>query len=205
MRFIFPFFLTVSITLAAPLERDLGQGLVYVRVHAVPGDLPAPAAHPQSTVLDLRYVAADAAAASALQAWVRFRATAHTPVFLLANGDTAPALLAPFADRDSVGAVMIVGIAAKDFRPDIAVPASPDTERRAYDALETGATLAMLLTDHPDKVRNDEASLAKDRLAEAAADAVQDAVKPHPAPPPIDATLQRAVHLHRALLALKKL
>jgi len=60
-----------------------------------------------------------------------------------------------------------------------------------------------LLTDNPDKVRNDEASLSKDRVAEASAEATDRANK-KPAPP-IDVALQRAVHLHRALVALRKI
>jgi hypothetical protein len=97
----------------------------------------------------------------------------------------------------------VVGIERAPFRPDVPVKASVEEEQRAYDALEKGAPLSALLTDHPNKVRNDEASLSKDRLAEASADAADPANKE--APPPIDATLQRAVHLHRALVALRKI
>ena len=82
---------------------------------------------------------------------------------------------------------------------------SIEEERRAYDALEAGASVNSLLADNPNKVRNDEASLSKDRLAEASADAADNALSGKRAPPPIDATLQRAVHLHRALAALKKI
>jgi hypothetical protein len=106
--------------------------------------------------------------------------------------------------RESPGSgIAVVGIARGAFRPDVAVKGSAEDERRAYDALEKGAMLSMLLTDNPNKVRNDEASLAKDRLAEASAEAATDAGKKES--PPIDAALQRAVHLHRALVALKKI
>ena len=59
-------------------------------------------------------------------------------------------------------------------------------------------------TDNPNKVRNDEASLSKDRLrAKRPRMPANDAGEE--APPPIDVALQRAVHLHRALVALKKI
>jgi hypothetical protein len=191
---------------AAPLTRDLGQGLAYLRVHELPADLPAAEAgrKPQSCVLDLRYVRGDEKAAAAVDAWLKSRATARTPVFVLANTDTAPALLAVLAPEDPVPAVIVIGAAARRFQPAIAVKISAENERRAYDALEKGVSLTLLLVENPDKVRNDEASLSKDRLAEAVADATDDDKARNP-PPPIDAALQRAVHVHRALLALKKL
>jgi hypothetical protein len=97
--------------------------------------------------------------------------------------------------------------------PDIAVKITAAEERRAYDALESGAKLESLLTDNPDKPRNDEARLAKEHLPDSAPDdAVDDdpslpAEKKAPAKtaPPIDGVLQRAVHVHRGLLALKKI
>ena len=79
---------------------------------------------------------------------------------------------------------------------------SAEEERRAYDALEQGVAIDTLLSDNPNQVRNDEASLSKDRVAEAAAESA-DATKR--VTPPLDATLQRAVHLHRALVALKRI
>ena len=58
--------------LAAPVTRDLGQGLLYQRVHQLPGDLPTDEnerRHP--CVLDLRYVGSDADSATALAAWLK--------------------------------------------------------------------------------------------------------------------------------------
>src|SRR5581483_5396160 len=152
---------------AAPVERELGQGLVYYRVHALPADLPTnEGARKQPCVLDLRYVRADAATATVLQAWLRFRAGPHTPIFVLANSDTDPLLRAVCDEREVEQSVIVIGIAAKDFRPEVAVPGNAENERRAYNAFEQGAALPALLTDNPGKVRNDEASLSKDRLAE---------------------------------------
>lgn len=189
---------------AAPITRDLGQGLPYFRSGSLPADLPADAvATPKGCVLDLRYAQGESDSGAALAAWLKRRATPRTPVLVLANAATAPALRAVLGPHDPAGGVIVIGVAGADFAPDLEVAMSAADERRAYDALAEGVSLAVLLTDNPDKVRNDEASLSKDRLAEASADAVTEAKKP--APPPVDAVLQRAVHIHRGWAALKKI
>lgn len=191
---------------AAPVEGDLGYGLVYMRVHELPADLPPkPAGRAPPCVLDLRYVKADADAAAAALAWVKARATPRSPVFVLANRATAAALREPLSKHPRATGVAVVGVPDGDFQPQISVATTAETERRAYDALERGVPIAKLLKDNPDKVRNDEASLSRDRLAEASADAAGDALAGKAETPPIDATLQRAVHLHRALVALKRI
>ncbi len=216
---------------AGGLDRDLGRGLLYHRVHMLPEDLPAAGSgRQQPSVLDLRYVHGDSTAAATLAAWLKFNATPRAPVFVLANSDTSHALLAPFLGRDSAGSVVLLGAAAPGFNPDIAVRTSRDAERRAYDALETGAAIDSLLVENVDKPRNDEAQLARDRGPDSApADSAEGppnraapvdriaAIEPPGLPddaksaklklpaPPIDAVLQRAVQLHRTLLALKKI
>lgn len=194
---------------AAPLERDLGQGLAYLRVHALPADLPASAAAGHPVVLDLRYVAGGPAEAAGLFAWLKHHAGIRTPVFLLANDRTGAALLAPLNSPEAVTGLIILGAAAPGFEPDIALAVPPAEERRAYDALEHGAATDSLVVTRTDKPRNDEATLAKARLADPADgdDEPPAEEKPKPAPPPqvIDAVLQRAVQLHRSLLALKRL
>jgi hypothetical protein len=194
----------VSTAFAAPIEHELGNGLVYVRVHKLPEDLPAkPAGRVPPCIIDLRYVGADTDAAAAFSSWLGARATVRTPVFVLANAETGAPLLEMLGAHERGKGIAVVGIARGAFRPDIAVKGSAENERRAYDALEQGAAIGTLLSDNPDKVRNDEASLSKDRLAAASAEAADGAARK--APPPIDVTLQRAMHLHRALVALKKL
>lgn len=197
---------TAATAMAAPLTRDLGQGLGYHRASALPADLPSRDAGAKGAlVLDLRYARGDAVAGTALDAWLRFRASARAPVFVLANAATAAELRTVLAAHSPGTGVLVIGGPAADFRPDIAVQISPDDERRAYEALAEGVALAAVLVENPDKVRNDEASLSRDRLAEASADAAADAAQKKPVPPPIDTALQRAVHLHRALKALRKL
>ena len=195
---------------AALLQRDLGQGLTYFRVHHLPEDLPAASNAPgKPCVLDLRYVPGDAAGSARLVRWLKARATPRTPVFLLANQDTGAALLAPFSSADAIAGLVIIGAGAPGFAPDIALPITPPEDRRAYDALERGITVAALLNDAPDKVRNDEARLAKEHLqdgelSDLPADADTAAAAKTP-PPLIDAVLQRAIQLHRSLLAMRRL
>ena len=189
---------------AAPLEREAGGGLAYIRIHKLPDDLPGkPAGRIPPCVVDVRYVNADPEAAKAFSAWLKGRSTARSPVFVLANADTSLALLKVLAGHERGTGIAVVGIEGGPFHPDVPVKGSPEEERRAYNALEQGAVLSTLVADNPDKVRNDEASLSKDRLAEASADAANEVGKK--APLPIDVALQRAVHLHRALVALKRI
>lgn len=191
---------------AAPVEHDIGHGLVYVRVHELPADLPAkPVGRVPPCVVDLRYVRADEEAATAFVAWAKFRATPHAPVFVLANSATSAALRQRLAREPHSAGIVVLGLPARGFEPDIEVKTTGEDERRAYDAFEHGTAIAKLLADNPDKVRNDEASLSKDRVAEASAEAADDVLTGKHENPPIDATLQRAVHLHRALVALKKI
>lgn len=195
------FLLALAPAGATPLTRDLGQGLAYFRAQELPLELPAAGtARAQACVLDLRYARGDENAATTLEAWLKFRAISRAPVFVLANGETAPALLTVLAPGEGPAGLVVIGVAARGFYPALAVQSTPENERRAYDALEKGASLASLLVENPDKLRHDEASLARDRPAEGVAEE-----KAKPPAPPIDAALQRAVHLHRALRALKKI
>jgi hypothetical protein len=209
--FVFAFLVIAFALRASTPAQDLGQGLIYHRVHQLPADLPtAETVRRQPCVLDLRYVQAAAGEAMALEAWVKFRATAHTPIIILANAETTPALLAPFAARRASAGVIVVGIAGPGFAPDVAVRGSRNEERRAYDAHDAGTALDSLLNDTPDKPRNDEASLAGNHAADAQAESESPVSgkgsKPSSAnTPTIDVVLQRAVHLHRTLVALKKL
>ena len=196
---------------AAPLERDLGRGLEYFRVHRLPGDLPADAAvgdHP--VVLDIRYVPGDARDGRDLLAWLRRHAAIRHPVFLLANPETGPSLLAPLDSPDAVIGLIILGPAAPDFSPDIALHVSPAVERRAYEALEHGASVRSLTVDIPVKSRQDEAMLDREHLPDSALPDLEDEADqagPAPSGPPplIDAVLQRAIQLDRGLIALRRI
>jgi hypothetical protein len=194
---------------AAPIERKLPDHLVYIRVHALPADLPTDDSvrqHP--CVVDLRYTQADTASAGILVNWVKFHCSPRTPMFVLVNGSTAPALVTGLR-REVMPGLLTAGVAAQRFEPDLIVTQSAADERRAYDALEQGTDIAALITDHPDKLRNDEASLAQERTTEPPADDTEESPAPGAAekqkPAPTDAALQRAVHVYEGLRALKVL
>jgi hypothetical protein len=111
---------------AKPLILDLGQGLAYHRAHSLPADLPAASpARPQPLVLDLRYTTGGPDAAITLAAWLKFRAVPRTPVFILANAETSPALRAAFAEREDTPGLIVLGLNGPDFTPDLALTADP--------------------------------------------------------------------------------
>ena len=208
VRFVLCMWTLTAVGNGALLERELEQGLRFYRVRQLPLDLPPATgaeAKPSPCIVDVRYARADRDAAAAFAEWLKTRARPKSPVFVLANADTAPALLRGLEAREKSSSVVVIGGPARNLEPDLAVRISAEDERRAYDALENGASVTSLISDNPGKVRNDEASLSRDRLADASADTAADALTPKGAAAPVDVALQRAVHLHRALVALRKL
>lgn len=202
------------------IVRDLGEGLAYYRSHGLPGDLPPAAAKSGPLVLDLRFSAADEKAGTALDAWLDFRATSSTPVLLLINAHTAPVLRTTVASHRPQTGLIVIGESSAELIPDLLIKTG-DSERRAYDALEHGASAASLITENAGKPRIDEASIMRDRanppseFPEANPLELRDA-PPSPAsttpsaspatePVVIDYALQRAVQVHRALVALKRI
>src|SRR5271154_3588341 len=151
---------------AAAAGQNLGNGLSYFRVHELPADLPStPAGRPGPCVLDLRFARSDGTSAPLLAAWVRFNATAATPVFVLENADTSAALLELFP-ASGAGGVIVLAPASEKLSPTVSVHVDAATDRRAYDAVEKGASLSSVLTDNPDKPRIDEAYLEKEHIAD---------------------------------------
>jgi hypothetical protein len=187
---------------ASPASVDLGQGLAYHRVHALPADLPSHFGAPSACVLDLRYASSDAASAGALGAWIRFNASERTPVFVLENASTGASILA--AVPAATPGVIVLAPRASKLAADIEVSVEPAADRRAYEAVEKGAPVDSLLHDYPDKPRVDEAFLDKEHIPDSEApESASDS--PPPPMPMTDALLQRAVQLHRGLVALKRL
>lgn len=201
--------LALAAALAAParsvtLTRDLGQGLTYYRVRELPADQPSPlSGRPGACILDLRFAKSDEASAGAILAWVKFNVSVRAPVFVLENSQTDPALLAVFPGRTQPGLLVLAPVTDR-IVPDIAVHVSPEDDRKAYAALEKGADISSLLSDYPDKPRVDEAYLEKEHIADSDAPDLP-ADKPSPPPPMTDPVLQRAVQVHRGLLALKRI
>lgn len=201
---------------AATLTHDLGDGLQYFRARELPSGLPPAATPAGPLVLDLRFATAQDGAVDALGAWLKFRASATTPVFVLLNASTAAPVRDMLTGLKTQPGLVTLGPSAEHFAPDLALATTAEEDKAAYDALDHGTALNLLLTENADKVRNDEASLARERSGQpvdpatttpdADDPATEFAEKP-PAPPPspVDYTLQRAVQLHRALRALKRL
>jgi hypothetical protein len=187
---------------AATAPRDLGLGLSYYRVHELPRDFPFSAkGQAGPCVLDLRFATADGPSCAALTAWIRFNSSARAPVFVLENSSTSPSLVAALP-MGSPGLVVIAPRTPK-MGADVAVAVSAESDKKAYDAAEKGATLDSLIHDYPEKPRLDEAYLEKEHLSDS--DALDDiADRPGPPMPLVDAVLQKAVQLHRGLLALKR-
>jgi len=129
---------------------------------------------------------------------------------LLANADTAPALLRALGPAALPPGTLTLGLTAPGFWPDVAIRTTAETERRAYDAFATGTTLAALVEEKITKPRYDEAEMVRRQAAHEPLDTDEDFPSttpandaiPTPPAPLIDATLQRAIQLHRALLAL---
>ena len=199
---------------AAPIERELGENLRYVRVHTVPDELPAEQSKKSAVILDLRYAVGTSQSGAALDTWIKTRAGTHTPVFVLLNPETAPTLSELFfAHRKQTG-VITLGRAVAKLTPDIVIAEKDEDERRAFDALEHDTPIETLITENADKPRVDEAAIMRARSEQdglppdsALADNIGPSGKKAESPPPpvIDRTLQRAVQMHRALLALKRL
>ncbi len=205
-RGILGLLLSIASIQAAALERDLEDRLRYHRVHELPADLPAAdSARQRPWVLDLRFVAADAAESAAVQRWLQAGAGPRNPVFVLVNRETSGDLLRILNELVGTPGLLTLGVPVPLFQPDIVVQQRAEDERRAYDAIANGAPLTAVLRENPEKERNDEASLSRDRLAAATADLSGEQGGTKPDRPPVDLALQRAVHLYRSLLALKKI
>lgn len=189
---------------------DLGQGLSYLRVHSVADSEVALRKAVPGTgalVLDLRYATANDESAAALKTALAGR-SANTRLFILVSPATPPAL----GPVISASPALTLGAAGSLPAPKVVVQTDVATDRRAYDALEAGTALTQLISGKIEKERFDEASLVQEFKS-----GNPDAMPP-PTPDPTiappagavekpvaltDRVLQRAVHLHRALLALK--
>jgi hypothetical protein len=216
MTKIFPSLL-VLLLLAGPARAteltDLGQGLGYLRIHSAADSekaLRSAVAGAGALVLDLRHVSADEASAAALRAGLAAHATS-APLFVLIGPDTPAVLTAALASAPS--SVLTLGLAGTQPAPKVVVRAEAAADRLAFDALDAGTPVATLINTKVEKERFDEASLMEefkngnpDAAPPPAADPTEakaDAAETKPAPL-VDRVLQRAVHLHRALLALRK-
>ena len=189
---------------------DLGQGLTYLRVNSLTKsavDLNAALLRPAALVLDLRYTADEPAGADLLR--VLNSQPAKPTLYVLVSPAT-PASVAGILTSTST---RLVTLGVKDSHPaaQIVVEQTAAADRAAYAALESGTRLAQLISGKIEKERFDEATLVHefksgnhDAHPPEAAPAPGKESPPAPAAPLTDRVLQRAVHLHHALLALKR-
>jgi hypothetical protein len=209
---------------AAPsAPQELGEGLTYARLQQLPDDAAILAAvwKAPALIIDLRHPAGATGPVIPGDLPSRPRAA---PLLVLVGPDTPTDLLAAFRER--APALITIGLAASGLTPDLALPLSPEADRRAYDSLTAGVSIESLISENVTRHRFDEAALARDRDAGAEEDettvgAEEDIARRAVGPPPLpggghpsttaperplkDLVLQRAVQLHRALLALGKL
>lgn len=192
--------------LAAPITRDLGGGLTYVRAAVLPVDLPGQK-DLRACVLDLRYGTGDESAAVAFAAWLKFHSSARTPVFILANAETATPVLEVLASSRLPAGSLTLGLPSPGFSPDVVIKTDADSERRAYNALTQTGSPEALIQENNGKSRYDEATMVREQT-EIESPSVSPptpeplADQPRVPPPLLDRTLQRAVQVHRGLSAL---
>lgn len=214
--------------LFAAIEKDLGQSLHYFRVtdpRANKAALVAAIEKFPALVLDLRTANAEGDFVAALHAALAQKPVGSAARFVLVNAATGPAVRAAL-DDDALASVITLGPKAKNLSTDIPVSTSAEEDTRAFAALANGTELEKLIADTVEKRRYDEAKLVQDHVNgtgpssdDLPADADDDSIEAEPssngkngaAPekkpelPPRDLVLERAVQLHRALLALKKI
>jgi len=221
------FVLCVPPITRAALEKELGQALAYLRVTDAHADATLAIDTIQrrpALVLDLRSLPVANGLAEAVQAALAKPPAPHAVRIVLINSTTAPELVA--AITDALPSVITIGPRSPAIAPDIAVAVSDEDDRKAFAALANGTPLEKLISDAHDKLRYDEARLVQDHAnginppdSALPADAEDDSVITEPADEkkspdstkktaPVavtDLVLERAVQLHRSLLALKKL
>ena len=209
-----------AVTTPAGHTDDLGQGLTYLRpttTEKSDGTSLLKTLTTNSVVLDLRYVPSGENADAWLAAIKAFAAPKRICIVLV-SPETSPALLAGLGG--GLTRCITVGRNSPALGVNISVDTSAESDRQAWESIGQGKELAKLIKENADKPRYDEAVLAKEYADEVngnappsadGADASSPAVKTKPTKglippaPLIDAVLQRAVHIHRGLLALRKL
>jgi hypothetical protein len=206
-------FLVSALLARAAAPVDLAPDLGYLRVTGLDhglADIGAALAVDRALVLDLRYPQmGGATAAQVYQALARRQS--HAPLFVLVSPAT-PALLAEALAAAPVKFVTL-GVADSVPAPQVVVTQTAAADRAAYDALAAGADLAALVSGKVVKERYDEAALMSDFRngntdaqppppPDPTKEKTGTAAPANPAPP-VDRVLQRALHLHRALLAVQ--
>ena len=221
---------TLAPSVRATELTDLGEGLSYLRVHAIDESakgLTASLHEREFLVLDLRHANTSTESADFLRTALGARSTKQ-PVFILVGPATPTAIGKILAA--ATGKCITLGVKETMPMPQVIVDQPADTDRLAYEALESGQPIAALISGKIGKDRFDEAELMKEFNSgntnaapppppDPTAKPVVPAKSPAAAKPPASANtgteptkvepltdriLQRAVHIHRALAAIKQ-
>lgn len=202
---------TLGAALASAAElTELGNGLNYLRLRTLPESsqpLAAALNNGRPLVLDLRATTIDPERREAAQQVASAIAarTTHQPLFLLVSPKTPPGLLPVKLPSSS----LLLGVAGSQPKPHVVVAQPADADQRAYGAAESGLDLEALVTGKIEKERFDEASLVREfqngNYSAEPPPTPDPAAKSAPEKAPVltDRVLQRAIHIHRALAALK--
>ena len=202
-----------TIRSAATELTSLGDGLAYLNIQSLADSeqaLRSAVPGAGALVLDLRHVTAKDESLDALRVAVGSHA-AGAPLFILVSPATPPAV-AEVIKQSSTPAITL-GVPGSVPGPKVVVKTDADSDRRAYEARAAGTPVDTLISGKIEKERFDEATLVhefKNGNPDAAPPTPPDPTTAKPAEAPetparlIDRVLQRAVHLHHALLALHR-
>jgi hypothetical protein len=193
---------------AAPVAdpHDLGKGLRYASLADLGSPTEAAAAKSASAlILDLRASVPEAAAEAAMKELFEPR-TSFRPVVVLISSDTPAALLGTIPNVPDV----LTLAAANSVPATMTIAVDPAQARAALAALAAGRPPRELIEEKVEKTRFDEARLVRNhsnghpREPDTPASEKPPTATRQPAPLQ-DVLLQRAVFIHRALLALGRI
>lgn len=210
-------------TLAETRTFEFPDGLNYLRVKNL--DTETPSAAGVATIVDLRGTSGESPLAATRLADLLDVRTPGSIRLVLIDGTTAANLVGRL--KTSPNRLLTLGAAGSGLALDIAVATTVETDFRAREAIDAGTPLPDLLEPKREKRRYDEAAMVRDHAnglpvpeSPPETDAPQDErdtktggkAGTGPTPPKetqprplVDQVLQRAIHVHQALRALKKL
>lgn len=187
-------------------KTNLAADLGYLRVHSyadAAATIQSELAAPRALVLDLRYATAGNADAKELTSELAARPAAQ-PTFVLVSPETPDALAVALQNLPT--GVVTIGVRDSNPQPAVVVAQEAAVDRRAFDAADSGMPIPELISGRIEKDRFDEAALVREFRKEPIPDAPKSEAKKdgqEKVPLLVDRVLQRAVHIHRALRAIK--
>jgi hypothetical protein len=194
----------------AAFNADLGKDLGYIRLP----DASVIAKFKGTQIVDLRFTDALEESAEGLARHLQTAAQSGATLFVLVNSATDPLLRRDLAAvQGTVRSLLFIGPTTPELAPEIVTAPELEDERRACDAIAAGTSPIDLIKEDLEKRRFDEAELVRARNnggASEPTDGTEPDAKPasdaEAKPDPLkDLSLQRAVFLHRALIALGRI